>query len=279
MIKKHFSFFFIGSIIFIVSLIWTAPYFRNIYLEIIQKIHRYSIMYKSNADIYKLIVDYQKLKKEHNETIFLKKELEEYKKYINNGKTFERKKLITEIIGYTETRENKFIIINRGSVDKMAKHMVVVDPTNCIIGKITEVYDHYSKVIPLDNIDQYISVIFENNIEAILQGNRNEQKNTMKVIHIYNNQHKNINDAQPVFSSGKGLLFPAGFMVGKIIKHNLDNYLDHNIIIKNEYDLQSSPYSFVIIPENHAKNIEFFLQNKNLWNHLRIAGTKNNQDE
>ena len=78
MIKKHFSIFFIASLIFIVSLIWTAPYFRNIYLEIIQKIHRYSIMYKSNADIYKLIVDYQKLKKEYNETIFLKKELEQY---------------------------------------------------------------------------------------------------------------------------------------------------------------------------------------------------------
>lgn len=279
MIKKHFSIFFIASLIFIVSLIWTAPYFRNIYLEIIQKIHRYSIMYKSNADIYKLIVDYQKLKKEYNETIFLKKELEQYKKYINNGKTFERKKLIAEIIGYTETRQNKFIIINRGKIDQIAKHMVVVDCTNCIIGKITEVYDHYSKVIPLDNIDQYISVIFENNIEAILQGNRNEQKNTMKVIHIYNNEHKNINDSQPVFSSGKGLLFPAGFMVGKIIKHNLDNYLDHNIIIRNEYDLQNSPYCFVIIPENHAKNIEFFLQNKNLWNHLRIAETKNNQDE
>lgn len=236
-------------------------------------------MYKSNADIYKLIVDYQRLKKENNEKNFLKKELEEYKKYINNGKTFERKKLITEIIGYTETKENKFIIINRGNVDQIAKHMVVVDPTNCIIGKITEVYDYYSKVIPLDNVDQYISVIFENNIEAILQGNRNEQNNTMKVIHIYNNQHKNINEAQPVFSSGKGLLFPAGFMVGRIIKHNFDNYLDHNIIIKNEYDLQNSPYCFVIIPENHTKNIEFFLQNKNLWQSLGIAETKNNQNE
>lgn len=276
MVKKYFKTFFIFIFSMVFLFFFIQYYFIHIYLAVIKKIHQYSLMYKNNTEIYKLIANYQIYKKKYYEIKFLEKELNVYKNKINNGNTFYKNTLLTEIIGYINNKKEKFIIINRGKIDNIVKNMVLIDNKNCILGKIVEIYDYYSKVLLIDNKDQYISVVFENNIEAILQGNCDEKEKTMKVIHIYNNQNKEIKKDDIVFSSGKGLLFPAGYVIGSIIENDTSNYLNQKIIIQNDYDLSDNNYCYIIIPTDFKRYLTFFLENLSLWDPLYTIKKQNN---
>ena len=197
-----------------------------------------------------LIYEYKKLQKEHNQLIYLNNELALYKKRINNNNTYDRNFLFAEIMGYIQNQKYKFFFINRGSLDGVAINMIAIDGMT-ILGKVVEVYSHYSKILFLDNNDQYISVIFEkNNIKGILKGNRNNQENTMSLMHIYNEEKDAIKAGEKVYSSGKGLLFPPGYLIGKVKTINKINCFENKIIIENDYDIKNIQYCEIILEEN-----------------------------
>jgi rod shape-determining protein MreC len=206
--------------------------------------------------MYKLFYHYKQLEKEYYKMIYIKKELELSKKKINNGNTYDREFLYCEVIGYVNNKKNKFFIINKGYNDGVGKNMIVIDGIT-ILGKIIETYSHYSKVSCLDNEQQYISVVFQNNNKGILKGNRNNEENTMSLIHKYHQAKDSIEIGELVYSSGKGLVYPPGYLVGRVAQNNKINCFEYNIIIKNAYNIEEIEYCSVIIHEaTHEKNIQ-----------------------
>jgi rod shape-determining protein MreC len=248
--KKYFKFFFIIILFYIIYLTFLKKAITNILLTCGKKIHQYSFFLKNNVEILKLVYQYKKLEKEYEKLRYLEKEILLNKKRINNSNTYNQNFIFAEVIGYIFNKKNKFFFINRGSVDGLNKNMIVVEGIT-ILGKIVEVYDHCSKVLFLDNDEQYISAVFENsNSKGILKGNRNNEENTMSLVHLYNETQDNITIGERVYSSGKGLLFPPGYLIGSIKKINKINSLENHIIIQNAYNIKNIEYCDVIINDS-----------------------------
>ncbi len=254
--NKYFQLFLILIIIYTLYIFLLKKPISSILLSYSKKIHQYSIFFKNNTQIFKLIHDYNILNKEYNKLNYLKNEIEMYKNKINNYNTYHRNFLPAEIIGYINNKKHKYFFINRGLLDNIQENMIVINGIT-ILGRITKVYSYYSKVIFLDNNEQYISVVFnKNNIKGILKGNRNNEEGTMSLIHIYNDTKDCIEVGEKVYSSGKGLLFPPGYLIGTVKKINKINCLENNIIITNDYDINNIYYCDIIIDEKTVDDEE-----------------------
>lgn len=248
--EKYFRFFIIIIPFYILYVTCLKETINKILLICSKKINQYSFFLKNNTEIFKLIYEYKKLEKNYNQLKYLEKELSLHKNRINNSNTYNQNFLFAEIIGFIFNKKYKFFFINRGSIDGISKNMIVVEGIT-ILGKVVEVYEHYAKVLFLDNEEQYISVVFEkSHCKGILKGNRKNEENTMSLIHLYNEEKDNITVGEKVYSSGKGLLFPPGYLIGTIKKINKINSLEQNIIIENDYKINNIEYCDVIIDNN-----------------------------
>jgi rod shape-determining protein MreC len=98
------------------------------------------------------------------------------------------------------------------------------------LGKVTEVYPHFSKVVLITDQNCKVSS-FTNSTEArgIVIGHNDSNFCKMEYVsHLVD-----VFDDDLVFSSGQGLVFPEGFCLGKIVKHqHSHNMLYHEIEIE-----------------------------------------------
>ena len=121
----------------------------------------------------------------------------------------------------TQTRYNKTIIINAGKNMDIRKGDTALTSKG-LIGSVFEVYEKYSRVLLISDINSKIPVrIGENNIKAIISGN-----NTTKIDLLYLKENLSFNDNDLVYTSGDGGYFNPGIPVGILRKENSIIYID-----------------------------------------------------
>lgn len=246
--------FFEGSINRYVGIAWVKlSSFCFVYIN----------LFKNKNSFHALLYYYNNLKKMHAENQFLAQEILFYKQFLNNGNTFHKNLLFSEILDMVSTKKEKFIIINRGKNDFIDENMVVVSLDNVVLGRITSVYDCFSIVHLLDNDDQYISGIINQGIKVMLRGSRSIEDGTMEVITINNEYNALLENNMVVYSSGKGLVYPPGYVIGTLVESQSNSVAWK---VKNNYDINTLLYCYVIVPTNHKRNMEFLMKYKNILN-------------
>ena len=111
-----------------------------------------------------------------------------------------------------------------------------------LIGSVFEVYEKYSRVLLISDINSKIPVrVGKNNIKAIISGN-----NTTKIDLLYLKENLSFNDNDLVYTSGDGGYFNPGIPVGVIKKEN------NNVYINPLNDLSQVQYINIFI--NQFKN-------------------------
>lgn len=159
------------------------------------------------------------------------KELVEFKERYNPDSTILAKVLVKNI-----SSDEHYFLINRGTRDGMAKDMVALFK-NHLIGRVSDVYDFYSKVVLIT--DQHCKIAAytsKTRADGIVHGYNciNRCKLTY-VSHLFKIENNDL-----VISSGQGLVFPEGFCLGKIITHSLqEKSLYHVIEIEPMVNLAS----------------------------------------
>lgn len=257
--NKLFYFLTFFSIIFLLYLFFIKNIISVSYFYGLEKINYLKNKNKNN-ELYWMCHKYRILEEKYNRLSFLYKELLFFKKYMKNSMTFNRKVLITDILGYIINKKGKFFFINRGKLDGVEKSMIVVSGST-ILGKVSEVFNHYAKVNSIDNSDQYISVVFESSsLQTILKGNREEKENTMISLSLVKDDAytKNIvSIGEKVFTTGKGLSFPAGFFVGEVVENTIINHYENKIVIKNNFDISTLDSCEIILDYIPLEGISF----------------------
>ena len=115
----------------------------------------------------------------------------------------------------TKSLFTKSIIINAGENLNIQKGQAAVTAKG-LIGSIVEVYENYSRILLITDINSKIPVrIGEENIKAILTGNNKE-----KLELIYTKDNLLINEEDTVYTSGDGGYFNPGMPIGLIKKEN-----------------------------------------------------------
>ena len=149
--------------------------------------------------------------------------------------------VLVKVIADTQTHYNKTIIINAGRNLDIRKGDAALTSKG-LIGSVFEVYEKYSRVLLISDINSKIPVrVGENNIKAIISGN-----NTTKIDLLYLKENLSFNDNDLVYTSGDGGYFNPGIPVGVIKKEN------NNVYINPLNDLSQVQYINIFI--NQFKN-------------------------
>ena len=181
------------------------------------------------SNLYKL-----KSKKLEIENNILRKELSLLPPVLENY-------VFVKVTADTQTRYNKTIIINAGKNMDIRKGDAALTFKG-LIGRVFEVYEKYSRVLLISDINSKIPVrVGENNIKAIISGN-----NTTKIDLLYLKENLSFNDNDLVYTSGDGGYFNPGIPVGVIKKEN------NNVYINPLNDLSQVQYINIFI--NQFKN-------------------------
>jgi len=142
----------------------------------------------------------------------LKKENEVLRTALNLGLEKEFKLIFAQVIGKDISQD--FLLINKGKRDGVLKNSPVITEQKNLVGRISEVYESFSRVILISHKDfSFDAKIAGKDILGIVKG-----RGGLKIFFEKIPQDQEIHLDEVVITSALGGFFPEGFLVGKINK-------------------------------------------------------------
>jgi len=199
--------------------------FKNLFYSISSPVQKW--LWKTGgeaSDFFEAITEIKNLKKENEELklqnqdllskIFgleeLKKENEELRNALNLGLGEEFKLKFAQVIA--KEMEEDSLIINLGLKDGISTSSPVITSQKVLVGRITEVYQNFSKVMLISNKkSSFDAKIYEKETEGIVKG-RGESGLYIDLVP----QDVEISPGDVIVSSALSGNFPEGLLVGKI---------------------------------------------------------------
>ena len=135
------------------------------------------------------------------------------------------------------------ILINKGLKDGILKDMPVITKEKTLIGKVSQVYDDFSRVILISNKkSSFDAQIQEKEIKGVVKG-----KGDYQVLFDLIPKEKEVNKGDLVVTSVLGGVFPKGLLVGeveKVLKNDIEPF--QRAKIKLAFDIRRTETVFVI---------------------------------
>ena len=157
------------------------------------------------------------------------KELIEFRKRYNLNSS-----MTAQIIMKQIANNNQICFIDKGSNAGITKDMIAIYK-NCLLGRVIEVYPTYSKIIYItDKLCKVAAYCFKTGAIGIHNGLNQTNVTELK----YVNHLSNLIEDDFVISSGEGLIFPQGYVLGKITKFTKDG-IEYKVNVKPLIDIQS----------------------------------------
>jgi rod shape-determining protein MreC len=120
--------------------------------------------------------------------------------------------LLAEVISKDISEDS--ILINKGEEDGIEKDFPVVTQQKILVGKVSEVYKNYSKIMLISNKkSSFDGKIAEKEILGQVKG-----KGSLKILFDLVPREKEIKKGDLIKTSALGGIFPAGLLVGEIEK-------------------------------------------------------------
>ncbi|MDI6602791.1 MAG: rod shape-determining protein MreC [Patescibacteria group bacterium] len=140
----------------------------------------------------------------------LKKENEILREALEIGLEKEFGLQLAQVIGKDVSQD--LILINKGLKDGILEGFPVISQQKLLIGKISEVYKDFSKVLLISNPkSSFDAKIADSDIFGVVKG-----KGNLKILFDFIPQEKEIKEGDLVVTSVLGGIFPQGLLVGKI---------------------------------------------------------------
>ena len=137
-----------------------------------------------------------------------------------------------KVIGNSITSANNWLIINRGSSDKVAPHMAVVSPKG-IVGIIRHVSENFSIAMSVLHRQSRITAALpkQNTFGSLVWEGGDPQVMTLK--DISKHFEDQIKPGDPVVTSGYSTMFPKDHIIGKVIEKPMpDPENPHFLVVK-----------------------------------------------
>jgi rod shape-determining protein MreC len=149
--------------------------------------------------------------------------------------------LVAQVIARNFSDLAHFFLIDKGSVSGVALDMVVIYK-NCLIGRVSEVYPYYSKILLVtDRTCNVAAACTQSKASGIYQGTNQKWSASLK--HISHLCPVEIGEL--IISSGDGLIFPRGFGLGKI-KSLKTHGLFHTIDVEPLVDIHAIQHLYIV---------------------------------
>jgi len=137
--------------------------------------------------------------------------------------------------------QSHYFLIDKGLNAGICQDMVAIHK-NCLLGKVIEVYPHYSKVLLItDKLCKVAAHCPHTRASGIHQGSNEECATGLHFV-------SHLSDIEPedlVLSSGDGLIFPKGFALGRI-KSCASQGLFYDVSVEPLLDMRKIDFCFII---------------------------------
>lgn len=126
--------------------------------------------------------------------------------------------IFSQIRGFDDKKTS--ILIDRGENNGISKNLPVVAKGNIIIGKITEVYPDFAKVLLINSLESEVAVMAqENRVKGILRGGTSGDYLNLEMV----SKEEEIKIGDKIIASGLDNVFPEGFLIGEIVEIKKDD--------------------------------------------------------
>jgi len=158
----------------------------------------------------KLKADYENLLSQNIAIDELKKENEFLRKALELGLNEEFKLVLAEVISKDISQDS--ILINKGLKDGLSQGMTVITEQKVLLGRVSEVFDKFSRVILISNQESFFPVTIQAaQATGIVRGKGKGQLSLEEIP-----QNKEIKEDDIILTTSLGGNFPKGLLVGKV---------------------------------------------------------------
>jgi rod shape-determining protein MreC len=120
--------------------------------------------------------------------------------------------LVTEVIGVSPNPVNHTVTIDRGTSDSVYIGQPVLDAEG-LMGQVIDVYENYSKVILITDMNHALPVqVLRNGLRSIVEGTSDFNLMSLRFV----SPTVDIKEGDKLVSSGLGGRFPMGYPVGTV---------------------------------------------------------------
>ena len=208
------------------------------------------------SDFFETIVEIKNLKKENEEIKLklqlltaenaslkeLKNENETLRAALNLGLEKDFKLTLVQVIGKDISQDS--LIINKGSKDGLTKDLPVITELKNLVGRISEVYENFSKVMLISNKESsFDAKMSDEEIYGVVKG-----KGNFKIFLDLVPQDKEIKQGDILVTSVLGGIFPNGLLVGEIReikKSDLEPFQQAEI--SPFFDIKEANHLFIVL--------------------------------
>ena len=139
------------------------------------------------------------------------------------------------------SEQGQYIFIDQGLSSSVEQDMIAVYK-NSLVGRVDKVYDNYSRIVLVtDNLCKISAYCYSKKLKGIYVGKG--ALDFAELMHIDHLQSPQIDDL--VLSSGEGLIYPAGFALGRISEMSSDG-VNYKILVTPLYNLSQLNYCCLI---------------------------------
>ncbi|MBU2635354.1 rod shape-determining protein MreC [Patescibacteria group bacterium] len=138
----------------------------------------------------------------------LKKENETLRQALDLGLQEDFKLALAQLIGKDISQD--FILIDKGAKDAVTEDMPVITQQRVLIGRISEVYEGFSKVMLISHKESSFDAKVDN-ISGVIRGQGN-----FRILFDLILREENLSQGDIVVTSVLGRIFPEGLLVGRI---------------------------------------------------------------
>lgn len=210
-------------------------------------IKQWLLRHKTQEELYALS---ERLLHERNELL---KKVIEYKSIRNYGmdaaECLEFKKryapeatFVAQILLKNLSEQGHYFYIDAGEHRGIAKDMVVIYD-NSLLGRVSEVYQHYSKVLLVTDKECHVAAsCSETGARGIHSGLNSSTGTVLEFVsHL-----DTLKEGDLLISYGEGLIFPRGFALGRVKSFELDG-VQHRVTIEPLLDLNKLTHCLVLL--------------------------------
>lgn len=209
-------------------------------------------------DFFRAFIVVNDIKRENLELKFKNKELlsklvqfDEFKlenillkKQLNLDEKEQHKLSIAEVVGGSPQNGLFFLLIDKGSEDGIKVGMPVIIGENCLVGKILETNESYSKVLLIYDGNSKVSVMAsESRIKGILRGGFGYEM-TLDMVP----RDSDLKEDDIIITSGEDMQFPKGLIAGTIKEiKKFDNQIFQQVSVRPIFEINEIEKVFVIL--------------------------------
>ncbi|HJM69140.1 MAG TPA: rod shape-determining protein MreC [Candidatus Babeliales bacterium] len=189
----------------------------------------------------KLLLSCQNLQSENIElqaALTLSKDIKELRKF--RDRCYPKTGNIVQVVVKSFAPHEHSFLIDSGESDGVREDMVAVYK-NCLVGRVTQVFPTYSKVLLLtDKSCTVAGYCFKTRATGIYGGEHEDAARFKYVNHL-----QKVRQGDRIISSGQGVIYPAGLGLGTV-KDVQPNGVSYDITVKPLIDLSQIDYCILL---------------------------------